>query len=178
MSLEELWQKAVSKTEVHRARLRTLYTFDQTVLPYVYLAESVVNIGDVVVRKGKVIVEKPIILLPGNMPQFEGFEIEDKSFEANSDSVAMFLFMRGISFPSMKYSNQTSKLDVIPGPLSKAVSRFKRELEKKEDISTGLIVSSEDCWQFSLLIYAAALAAKSVPEDIKNILKRMGIQNN
>jgi len=155
-----------------------LYTFDQTVLPYVYLAESVVNTGDIVVRKGKITVEKPIILLPGNLPQFEGFQIDDKSFETSNDSVAMFLFMRGISFPSMKYSNQTQKLEVIPGPLSKVVNRFKRELEKKEDISTGLIISSEDCWQFSILIYAAALAAKSVPEDIKNILKRMGIQNN
>jgi len=107
--------------------------------------------------------------LPGGLPQFEGFEIND---------VAAFLFLRGVSFPSMKYSNQTQKLDVVSGPLSKVVLKYKRDLERKEDVSTGLVVSPEDCWQFSVMIYAAALAAKSIPQDIQNILKRMGIQNN
>lgn len=178
MNIEELWQKAVNKTEIHRGRLRHLYTFDSTSLPYIYLAESVVNSGDVVVRQGSIVMERPFVFLPGNLPQLEGFEIEGSGLQFGNDAVATFLFMRGISFPTMKYSNQTMKLDVIPGPLSKAVNRYKRELQMKEDVTTGLLVSLEDCWQFAVLIYAAAMAAKSIPEDIKNILRRMGIQNN
>jgi len=169
MNIEELWQRAITKTEIYRARIRYLYTFDQTELPYVYLAESTVNPGDVVVRQGRITAEKPMVILPGGLPQFEGFEIND---------VAAFLFLRGVSFPNMKYSNQTQKLDVVSGPLSKVVLKYKRDLERKEDVSTGLVVSPEDCWQFSVMIYAAALAAKSIPQDIQNILKRMGIQNN
>jgi len=178
MNIEELWQKAVNKTEIHRARLRYLYTFDQTSLPYVYLAESSVNDGDVVVRQGSIVAERPMILLPGNLPQFEGFQMQDKNFNIGNDSVAAFLFMRGVSFPAMKYSNEVHKLDVMPGPLSKVVTRYKNDLQKKEDINTGLVISPEDCWQFAVLIYAAALAAKSMPEDVKNILKRMGLENN
>ena len=178
MNLEELWQKAVNKTEILRGRLRSLYTFSATPLNYIYLAESSVNIGDIVVRKGKVIVEKPIIFLPGNFPYLEGFQMDGKDFHFDDEAIAVFLLMRGMTFPTMKYNNQTYKLDVIPGPLSGAVERYKLELEKKEDVTTGIIISPEDCWQFAILIYVASLIARSVPEDIKNILSRMGIQNN
>ena len=178
MDIEELWQKAVTKTEVYRSRLRSLYTFSQTTLPYIYLAESTVNTGDVVVRRGKIVLEKPLILLPGNFPQFNGFEINEKDAHFDNDAVATFLFVRGITFPTMKYSNETHKLDVVPGPLSKVIERYKLDLEKKEDVTTGLIISPEDCWQFSVLIYVSILMAKSLPEDIRNILKRMGIENN
>lgn len=169
MNIEELWLKAIDKTEIYRARLRYLYTFDQTALPYIYMAESALNAGDVIVRRGNIVAERPLVFMPGNLPQFEGFQMPD---------VAPFLFMRGVAFPTMKYSNETHKLDVIPGPLSKAVERYKKQLEQKEDVATGLVVAPEDCWQFAILIYAAALAAKSIPEDIKNILRRMGINNN
>lgn len=178
MNIDELWQKAVNKTEIFRSRLRHLYTFDQTVLPYTYLAESALNIGDVVVRSGNIVVERPVIFLPGNLPQFEGFQIKEGNFQADNNTIATFLFLRGISFPTMKYNNETHKLDVVQGPLSKAIQYHKKELERKEDVATGLVASPEDCWQFALLIYAAGLMAKSIPEDIKNILRRMGLENN
>jgi hypothetical protein len=178
MNIEELWQKAISKTEIYRARLTMLHTFDQTVLPYIYLGESVVNPGDIVVRKGKVLVERPIIFLPGNSPQFEGFQIEDSNAHFDNNAIAMFLLMRGISFPTMKYSNETYKLEFAAGPLQKVVDNYKKQLERKEDIATGLIISTEDCWQFAVLLYAANLVAKSIPQDIRNILKRMDVENN
>ncbi len=178
MDIEELWQRAVDKTEILRGRLRLLLTFAPTVLPYIYLAESAVNISDVVVRKGKVIVEKPLLILPGNLAQLEGFQIDASGFQLSNDAVATFLLMRGVSFPTMKYSNETHKLEVVPGPLSKVISEYKKDLQKKEDIATGLIVSPEDCWQFSILIYISMQVSKSIPEDIRNIIRRMEIENN
>ena len=74
MNIEELWQKAIDKTEIYRARLRYLYTFDQTTLPYIYMAESALNAGDVVVRQGNIVAERPFVFMPGNLPQFEGFQ--------------------------------------------------------------------------------------------------------
>lgn len=178
MNIEDLWQKAVNKTEIFKARLRLLHTFSETILPYIYLGESAINEGDVVVRMGRVIFQKPVIFLPGNFPQFEGFQIDERDLHLDNDAVASFLFVRGVSFPTMKYSNETHKLDVLPGPLSKVIRKYKKELEKKEDVTTGLIIAPEDCWQFSILIYLSTLAARSLPEDIKNILRRMGIENN
>jgi len=172
MRLEKLWQKALKYTEIHRARLNTLYTFGPTDLPYILLTESKVNPGDTVVRKGNIRVDKPFIVLPHQYPLFEGFDF-DENIKANEDEVRSFLLMRGLSFPSFKYKNRTYLLNLYEDSLKKAIEHYKKELQKKEDIRLGLIVGHDDCWQFSLLIYVATMVLKSAPYDIKKYLKRL-----
>ncbi|MGD9015138.1 MAG: hypothetical protein PVI33_03855 [Candidatus Omnitrophota bacterium] len=171
MNLEEKWNQALSKTEIIRIRISYLSTFDATALPYIFLAESVVNLGDTVVRRGKILVHRPAIVLPEDMPQFEGFEFE-KEFEVNADMVRMFLLVRGVSFPSLKYEHEISKLDIYEGSLKKAKTYFKQRLERSEDVQTGLIIGSEDTWQLSLLIYVGLLIGKSVPSDLRKLWER------
>jgi hypothetical protein len=171
VNLEENWKKAVSKTEILRSRITNLLTFDSTVLPYIFLAESAVNPGDTLVRKGEVIVEKPLLILPENFPQFEGFDFK-KELKANDDSVRTLLLMRGITFPSLKYHNITSSIDISEGSLAKAIKENKKELERREDLTTGLITGPEDCWQFSILLYIATLVSKSAASDIRKLLDK------
>ena len=54
MNIEDLWQKAIHETRVIRPRLKSLSINSATELPYIFLAESLVNRGDTVVRKGKI----------------------------------------------------------------------------------------------------------------------------
>ena len=169
MSLEEKWNRAIKETEVLRSRLCSLLTFKATPLPYVFLAESAVNIGDTVVRKGKISVDKPLLILPKNFPQFKGFEFEEE-LHTDEETIRSFLLIRGVTFPSMKYINQTHELHVYEGSLKKAIDHFSKHLEKQEDVYSGLIVGPEDCWQFSTLIYVATLIAKSASGDLKKLL--------
>lgn len=171
MDLEDKWKKAVSKTEIVRARMTNLLTFKATELPYIFLAESIVNSGDTVVRKGSVTVERPLLILPENFPQFEGFDFK-KDLHVNDDSLRTLLIMRGISFPSLKYQNVTSSIDVIEGSLSRSIKDNEDLLQKKEDLTSGLIMGPEDCWQFSILLYIAAMVTKSAASDIKKVLEK------
>ncbi len=171
MNLEESWNKALAQTEIIRFRISYLSTFEATAIPYIFLAESTVNIGDTLVRRGKIIVQKPAIILPEDMPQFDGFDFE-KDYQVNADMVRMFLLVRGISFPSLKYEHEISKLDIHEAPLEKAKVYFKEELERVEDVETGLIAGPEDTWQFSLLIYVGLLISKSLPSDLRRIWER------
>ncbi len=178
MDLEESWNKAVKKTEIIRSRLGKLLTFEDTSLPYIFLAESSVNIGDTVVRRGKILAHKPLIVLPRNFPQFDGFEFE-KDYHVNDDVIRTLLLMRGITFPSLKYSNEISTVEVHEQSLERAKKYFSLELEKKEDVQRGLIIGSEDTWQFSILIYVDILMTKSTSNDITKLLddfkKKMGL---
>ena len=168
MDLEKKWEEALKKTEIVRLRVGHLATFQTTQIPYIFLAESIVNLGDTVVREGRVSIDKPAIILPEDMPQFEGFELK-KDYNLNSDMLGMFLMVRGISFPSLKYEHEVSRMDIFEGPLSKAKSHHKDELEKTEDAQTGLIIGPEDCWQFSLFIYVGLLISKSLPSDLRRL---------
>jgi len=170
MSLQEKWERAIGETKILRPRLRGLLAFENTELPYTCLTKSVVNVGDTVVRKGKVVVHKPMIVLPRDLPQFEGFEFERDFDEVDEDEIGRFLLMRGVSFPMLKYSNQTYTVNLFEGPLGKAIGHFSRQLERKEDVHSGLITGPEDSWQFSVLIYVGTLAIRSAPHDIERLL--------
>ncbi len=102
MDLESLWDKALKGTEILRARMLDLKTFEPTLLPYVFLAESQLNQGDTVVRHGHVLIERPAIMLPNLSPPFEGFEF-DSALHLNADALTTFLLVRGIQFPSLGY---------------------------------------------------------------------------
>jgi hypothetical protein len=172
MNIEELWKKALKKTEVHRARLNKLHTYKDTELPYILLTESLINEGDTVVRKGMIKVAKPIIVMPEHYPVFDGFDFK-KDMEISDDSLRSFLLMRGISLPSLRYSNNTYSVEVHEDSLSKAIDHYKNLLQKQEDIRLGLVIGPDDAWKFSLLIYVASLVTKSAPNDIKAFLDKL-----
>jgi len=162
---------------VIRGRVKGLLTFESTKVPYIFLAESVVNEGHTVVRRGKVLIEKPLILLPEDLPQFEGFDFE-KDLDLEQGTIQMFFLMRGIKFPSLKYNNTVEMLDLEELSLAKTVEKYKRQLERKENVSTALILGPEDCWQFSILIYMASLAGRCVKSDIINLMDRFRENTN
>ncbi len=169
MDIQELWDKARKKTELVRLRLQDLSTFESTALPYIFLAESSVNQGDTVVRRGHVMIDRPSIVMPGFSPQFEGFQFDD-SLQLSEQSVATFLLMRGVQFPSLKYRHQHSSLDVIEGSLDQAVRRHVDKLARAEDTQTGLMIGPEDAWQFSVLLLVGALVIRSAEGDLRRML--------
>lgn len=170
MDIQEYWEKARKGTEIIRMRLQDLSTFDATAMQYIFLAESAVNQGDTVVRKGQVVIQKPAIVMPNFSAQFEGFEFDD-AFHLNDESIATFFLVRGIHFPSLKYQHQFSSLDVVEQSLQKSIDQFKQRLTIAEDIATGLVVGPEDSWQFSVLLLVGALVIRSAQGDVKRLLE-------
>ncbi|MBN1687491.1 MAG: hypothetical protein JW893_00140 [Candidatus Omnitrophica bacterium] len=169
MDIEDYWQKALKQTEIVRPRIQPLLSHKETHLPYIFLAESVINVGDTVVREGEVVVEKPSIILPSNYPQLEGFDTEeDTSF--HPEMMTNFLLIRGIRFPSYKYNNRTYSLEIREGRLKAAIEEYSRKLQSEENVSTGLVIGPEDCWQFSVLIFVGSQVLKTADQDIKKLL--------
>ncbi len=170
MNLDEAWQNALRHTEILRARVRALETFEVTRLPYVLLASSVVNRGDTVVRKGEILVEKPAIILPENVPQFGGFEWDDSS--VRHDFMTTYLMVRGIRFPSLKYQNKTGSLDIFEGSLEKASAVYRDRLAQADDVATGLVTGPDACWQFSILILIAHQIFRQADGDILKLMEK------
>ena len=168
MDIQDSWEKALKNTEIIRSRVQDLLTFSETKVPYILLSESSINLGDTVVRRGEVVVEKPSLILPPNAPQLKGFDfkLEDVKEE---NSIINFLLVRGITMPSLKYNNTTYSLDLFEDKLANAVKHYKDELQHKEDVHTGLMVGSEDCWQFSVLIFICSQVARNAQSDVRKL---------
>ncbi len=170
MEIQELWDKARKRTEILRMRLQDLSTFETTLMPYIFLAESSLNQGDTVVRTGQVLIERPALILPGFSPQFEGFAF-DQDLPVSAETVATFLLVRGIQFPSLRYRHEVSSLEIFEQSLQKAIDHYTDQLTRREDIKTGLIVGPEEAWQFSLLLLVGALVIRSAHGDLQRILE-------
>jgi len=171
MNIQDSWEKALKHTKIIRQRPKELLTFQATDVPYIFLGESLVNMGDTVVRKGEILVEKPGIILPHNLPQFEGFDFEE-SLHYGQDMVLNFLIVRGVTFPSLKYNNKTHSLEVYEGHIDKAIGYYSDKLQREEDVNRGLVIGPDDCWQFSILIFIATQILKSADGDIRRLLER------
>ncbi|MCR4336225.1 MAG: hypothetical protein NUV91_00240 [Candidatus Omnitrophica bacterium] len=169
MDIQKAWERALKQTEIVRSRVQLLKTFQETPVPYILLAESSINHGDTVVRKGEVILERPSLILPPNLPQFQGFEFDEQN-KTDQDAFINFLLVRGVHFPSLRYNNQTYALDVFEGGLDKAIRYYSEQQQQSEDVLTGLIAGPEDCWQFSLLIYICSQIVKNANHDIRRLL--------
>ncbi|MBI2094188.1 MAG: hypothetical protein HYT88_05625 [Candidatus Omnitrophica bacterium] len=170
MDIENLWDKARKETQLLRLRLPDLSSFEATAVPYVFLAESSLNAGDTVVRKGHVLIERPAIMLPGFSPQFEGFAFDDE-LKMSEETITTFLLIRGVQFPSLKYRHALSSLDVYENSLQKAIEHFDQKMARAEDIQSGLVVGPEEAWQFSLLLMVGALVGRSADGDVRRLLE-------
>ncbi|HTL46493.1 MAG TPA: hypothetical protein VL688_00345 [Verrucomicrobiae bacterium] len=169
MDLEKSWEKALRHTEILRPRIQPLSTFEETPLSYIFLSEYH-GARDTFVRKGKVVVEKPSLLLPPNSPQWEGFDWNaEKKREA--DLFMNFLLIRGVQFPSFKYNNLTDSLSVYDGRLKQAADHYLALLQKEENMTAGLVLGPEDCWQFSILVFVGSQMLRSADSDLKRLLE-------
>ena len=167
MDIREDFARALRETEIHRQRRSRLLTVGTTELPYVLLGESLVNLGDTVVRSGVVRVEQPSIFLLNRPLQFDGFDDEE-----GVDGDVMLALGRMASFPPGKYSNIDARLDVFEGRIDAALRSWRDRLESLEDQGTGLLSGPVDVWPLSLLVYVGSVIRTSAPADLKEILKR------
>ena len=164
--LREFWRK----TEVIREYHRTLYTFGDAKLPYVFAAEHPRLPDRAVVRKGVMLIQKPQILLPGQYgPQFtEGFkQIHDFPSEA-------IYFFRAMGLPYSKISNRpVTKEHIEYGGLQSVLDKLDRQIDRQEDPETGLIKGVLDGAEVALMRYAFGLIVKSAPENVKEFFEHL-----
>ncbi|MBF0618962.1 MAG: hypothetical protein HQL19_02215 [Candidatus Omnitrophica bacterium] len=171
MDFQEAWARALKDTQIVRTRVSSLHTFDDTRVPYIMLSPSSVNDGDTVVRKGEVVVQRPSLILPPNIPQFEGFDFDEVEAGAGREMLN-FLLVRGISIPSMKYDNRTYSLDVFEGDIPRAVAHHANILEREEDVRTGLLTGHEDVWPFAITIFICSQVARNAEIDLRRLMEQ------
>ena len=169
MDFQHAWERALQETSIIRSRVSLLQTFDDTRVPYMFLSPSLINDGDTVVRRGEVVVQRPSLILPPNIPRFEGFDF-DQEQGADQSAVMNYLLVRGITVPSLNYNNKTSSLNVFEGGMSRAIAHFANQLEREEDVSCGLVAGHEDVWQFSVLILICSQIARNTQVDIRRLM--------
>lgn len=168
MDITELWQRALKETRIFRKRIASLDTFDQSALPYILVCDD--RRTHTVVRRGHVVISKPALMVPDHHPMFEGFDFE--SMQVGENTISTMLYVRGIHLPTVNVKNlQTQSL--YDGDPADAVAQYGSQLQRDEDVKTGLIGSDEAFWPLSLLFYTSTLIAKNIPKDLERMIQKI-----
>lgn len=171
MEMEEALKLAQADTRFLKVRKNLLYTFGATRLPYVCLSESSDFPGQVLVRSGEVLADKPAIALPGEFFSFEGFEgMKDE------DSEVAVMLARRISMPPSKYVNKAGVAAKESGTLADAVERVMNRLENENDVRTGVISAPEKVWGLSILLYIGSQVARSASANVQEHFEHMRLR--
>lgn len=164
---KEYW----TRTEIIREYQRTLYTFGDMRLPYIFAAEHKRFGNRTIVRRGVVFFEKPHILLPRHYsgPEFkEGFE------HADAIPPEAAYFFRAMQLPYSHITNRlVAKEQVEYGSLQDVLDRLDKEMEAQENAETGLIKGLSDGADISLMRYSMGLVIKSAPENVKEFFEHI-----
>ena len=163
----EMFQKYWEATEVIRAYQNTLYTFGDMQLPYVFAREHPTLKDRVILMKGVMLVQKPMIILPGREgPSFgEGFEHGDS---VPPDAIQVW---RSVGIPRCNISNRaTHTQEIMYGTTLQAVlDKYNRRMENEADTATGLVKGIEP--DISLMRYSLGLVFKSVPGNVQEFIE-------
>ena len=165
--LEQRFKKARADSVIHRARKADLFTFGTTILPYLFVAESGINRGDTILRRGEISTGKPTVVLHGEQPSFSGFGDEYTGSEAQLG----LLFGRVFRFPNMRYAHSHSRLEVISQAMERVLNEQLENLEREGNTRTAVISGPEDCWALSLILYASEMTRRSAGGNIREMLE-------
>jgi len=167
MDLEKKIEHAWKKTEILRQSRQLLFTFGDTELPYYVLAESLMNAGDTVVRRGEVVVQKPMIVAP---PWQRGASVE--GFSSEGEACVRLLVQRAAYIPPYRYRNQAQSMAVQAGGLSETAERIGKKLEEDDDRLVAVIKGDPDLWEVSVMRYCIERMVQSTPHNIQELRER------
>ncbi len=173
MNPDEMLKAAYETTHIIRERKYSLYTFGTTKLPYYFIGRSEIDPKDTVVREGRVVVEKPQILLPGTLSMFEGFEF-DEDMGIDADDARHLLLSRRILLPSLKYVNHENNMEVVAEGTDERISRLQNELERRSDTVTGIIRGEDRFFPFPLFFYVGKMVIRSTGDNIAEFFEKRG----
>ena len=163
----ETFKKYCRETEIIRHYDRMLLTFGDMKLPYIFAGEH--HLRDrVVVMKGVVLVQKPIMMRSSGSQFKEGFEHADT---LPSEVISIF---RRMGLPYCHLHNKLIlKQEIEYDSLQGVLDKYNKRLEAEKDTKTGLIKGVVEGADISLMLYSIELAAKSTPGNIDHFMEHL-----
>ena len=165
----ERFNECWKATEVIREYQRMLFTFGSMELPYVLVAEHDRFKDRAVVMKGRVVLQRPQIVLP---PHYGGPEFKE-GFEHALPPEALYL-LRAMQVPYSQIRNKPIAEEQIEyGSVQSVLDRFDKEMESQEDTETGLIKGVLDGADVCLMRYSLGMAIKSAPGNVQEFFEHL-----
>lgn len=159
------WMRAIEQTYVAKFPQQHLATFGSTNISYFVVTEPIYTAIDPnkkdlegVLRKGRVIAEKPTLITPTYAMNLDGFSQSAYDYMKHASEV------HGPNSPGIlyQYRNEPENLEILSGIPSEIASRITGDLQAKKDDLSVVIVGVDEFWDVALLKFIYEYTASSV----------------
>ena len=173
MDIDDKIKYAIEHTEILRLPKQTLATFGTTNISYYLVTEPVYtdlvnDVAETVVRKGKVITEKPRIVTPYYLSRLEGFSPDAKRY------FDMLIRTHGPSAPGLfyTYKNEPKELTIVSGNWLSVVNKLNDDIDKRGDPLTSIIKGEDELWDVSLMKFIYEITRSSLQNNLLQMESR------
>jgi len=162
----EAWQSVRIVRDVDSG----LFTFGESFLPYYLLCDQTQPKRPVVVTRGVVRVERPMIITPDNgPPDLQNFFSDE---DEHQEGIARFLLARSAHFSRVKLDNRRGMRRLAHEGMDAVVERISRELDEQQEDRVAILAAPEPFGGIAVLRYAAERVWRSSPENIQELRER------
>jgi|TARA_B100000315_G_C14540619_1_gene570694 hypothetical protein len=170
---DERLEDVIRHTEILRLPKQTLATFGITNIGYYLVTEPVYSepekdVPETVIREGRVITERPRIVTPHYLSQFEGFSLDAQRY------FNMLLKKYGPNAPGLFYSyrNEPKGLTIVAGDIPTVVDKINAEIDKRGDPLVTIIKGEDEFWDVSLLKFIYEMTRNSMNNNLLQLQSR------
>lgn len=161
MFSEDDTQYAFAVTETLVEPSRRLETFGSTTFDFQLISEPMDSVGQVRIREGSVVAERPLLVRPEGLDEFafEGFD--------NNQSLAFAQWLKSVAgrISLLQYGFNFRKSDVtnslVHEPLGLVQERLVHAAKHGNNHSLAVILGVDDRWEICLLKFTLEMAQKS-----------------
>lgn len=160
-------EDAVKHTEILRLPKQTLATFGNTNIGYYMVTEPIYSdmepgVTETVVRKGRVIAQRPRIVTPYYLSQVEGFSPDAKRY------FGMLSREHGPNTPGIIYTyrNEPEGLNIVADGLDSVVDKINADIDKSGDPLVTIIKGRDELWDVSLMKFIFEITKSSFQNNL------------
>jgi len=171
MNDEEKLSRAISLTQVLRPPRQALATFGVTNIEYYLVTQPVYCDGltaETVVRRGRVVANRPRIVTPHYLSQVEGFSADARHY------LTRLMAEHGPHAPGIYYTyrNEPGGLDIMSDNLRAVIEKINREIDEKNNPLAVIIKGMDEMWDVSLMKFIFEMTGNSFGENIRELGSR------
>ncbi|MBM3934742.1 MAG: hypothetical protein FJ319_10655 [SAR202 cluster bacterium] len=171
---ERDWRKAIEATWIARFPKQRLATFGATNITYYVVTEPLIRDPETqesregVIRKGRVIAERPAIITPTFLMSLQGFSKD--AYEYFQDTMRSV----GPNSPGIMYTykNETDGLDIVGGSTVEIAHRISDDLDERKDDLSVVIVGVDEMWDVGLLKFIYEYTSTSMAGNVQEMQSR------
>jgi hypothetical protein len=171
MNDEEKLNRAISLTQVLRAPRQALATFGVTSVDYFLVTQPVYaesSMQETVVRRGKVVANRPRVVTPYYLSQVEGFSPASRRY------LEKLMAEHGPHAAGVYYTyrNEPGGLDIVSESMTQVLEKINTEIDQKNNPLAAIIKGEDELWDVSLVKFIFEMTSGSFRENVRELNSR------